>query len=59
MNYLDTSALVKFYGKEEFEKGFAKVKDLVEQAKAGNETLIYSIEFSLITGRGCRCFRTF
>lgn len=42
MNYLDTSAFVKYYGKEEFEKGFAKVKNLIEEAKAGNETLISS-----------------
>lgn len=42
MNYLDTSALVKFYGKEDFEKGFVKIKELVENAKAGNESLISS-----------------
>ena len=42
MKYLDTSALVKFYGKEDFEKGFAKVKGLVEKAREGNETLISS-----------------
>ena len=42
MKYLDTSALVKFYGKGDFEKGFTKVKDLVEKARDGNETLISS-----------------
>ena len=42
MIYLDTSALVKFYGKADFEKGFAKVKDLIEKAKDGNETIISS-----------------
>lgn len=42
MKYMDTSALVKYYGREDFEKGFAKIKELVEKAKAGNEILLSS-----------------
>lgn len=42
MNYIDTSAFVKYYSKEEYEKGFAKVKKVIEEAKAGNEILISS-----------------
>jgi len=42
MNYVDTSAFVKYYSKEEYERGFVKVKKLMEDAKAGNEILISS-----------------
>ncbi len=42
MKYIDTSALVKYYGSEEHEKGFAEIKKLVDEAKAGNEQLISS-----------------
>ncbi len=42
MIYLDTSAFVKYYGKEEYGKGFAEVKKIIESAKTGNEILISS-----------------
>ena len=40
MNYLDTSAFVKYYREEE--EGSNKVNELIENAKAGNEQLISS-----------------
>lgn len=43
MKYIDTSAFVKYYVFEEFEKGSDKIKKLIDIAKAGNEKLISSI----------------
>lgn len=43
MKYIDTSALVKYYGNPEFEKGIDKITDLIEKAKQGKEVLVTSI----------------
>jgi predicted nucleic acid-binding protein len=43
MKYIDTSAFIKYYGKEEFEKGVKKVTKLIEDAKTQKETLLSSI----------------
>ena len=34
MNYIDTSAFVKYYGNADFEKGFDEVCELIDNAKA-------------------------
>ena len=43
MRYIDTSAFVKYYGSEEFEKGINKISEIIENAKQGNEILVSSI----------------
>jgi len=43
MKYIDTSAFVKYYGNEEFEKGSDKITELIEKAKIGEEVLVSSV----------------
>ncbi len=43
MKYIDTSAFIKGYSTEAAEKGSRNIKDLISQAKRGEETLISSI----------------
>ncbi len=43
MKYIDTSALVKYYGNPEFEKGIDEITDLIEKANQGKEVLVTSI----------------
>lgn len=43
MKYIDTSALVKYYGKPELERGTEKITDMIEKAKQGKEFLVTSI----------------
>ena len=43
MKYIDTSAFVKYYGKEESEKGVEKITELINKAKAGEEELTSSV----------------
>ena len=43
MKYVDTSAFIKYYGKEEFEKGADKIIELIEKVKTGKEILVSSI----------------
>lgn len=43
MKYVDTSAFVKYYGEEEFEKGANNINELIEKAKTGEVILISSI----------------
>lgn len=43
MKYIDTSAFVKYYGEEEFEKGANKINGLIEKAKTGEVILVSSI----------------
>lgn len=40
MNYIDTSAFVKYYSEEGSEKGSARVQKLIDDAKEGREHLI-------------------
>ena len=35
MKYIDTCAFVKYYSKEEFEKGIDKIIELIDKAKSG------------------------
>ena len=43
MKYFDTSAFVKYYGNSEFEKGIDKVKQIIENAKKGEEIIVMSV----------------
>ena len=43
MNYIDSSAFVKYYSGEGSEKGSDKIKAIVDKAKDGEESLISSI----------------
>jgi predicted nucleic acid-binding protein len=43
IRYIDTSAFVKYYGKPEFEKGSAKVENMVNEAREGESILISSV----------------
>lgn len=43
MKYIDTSALIKYYGNSNFEKGIKEITDLINKAKKGEEILITSI----------------
>ena len=40
MNYIDTSAFIKYYSDEVREKGVREVTNLIESAKGGNDTLL-------------------
>ena len=39
MKYIDSSAFVKYYSEESSEKGSDKVKEIIDRAKEGKETL--------------------
>ncbi len=43
MKYIDTSALVKYYGNPEYEKGVNEVISLIEKVKRGEVILVTSI----------------
>ncbi|MBI3412685.1 MAG: type II toxin-antitoxin system VapC family toxin [Candidatus Aenigmarchaeota archaeon] len=43
MRYIDSSAFVKYYSEESAEKGANIVKEIIDNAKEGRETLISSI----------------
>jgi len=49
MKYIDTSAFVKYYGKEDFKKGIEGVRSLFMRAAIGKEILVSSF-FSLRGG---------
>jgi len=43
MKYIDTSAFVKYYADDSFEKGATEIQKLINDAKAGKEKLTSSI----------------
>jgi predicted nucleic acid-binding protein len=43
MKYVDTSAFVKYYADESFEKGAEEIQNIIDKAKAGKEKLTSSI----------------
>ena len=43
MKYIDSSAFVKYYSEESSEKGSDKVKEIIDRAKEGKETLVSSV----------------